>query len=81
MRGAEVTTTELRRNIQKRLRVLSVERLRVVDDLVGYLQDREDNSATRELLAVPGFRSRLRRAQKQADAGKTVPFAKVRRDV
>jgi hypothetical protein len=76
-----MTTTELRRQIQKRLKGLSAERLRVVDDLVGYLEDREDNAATRELLAIPGFRSALRRAQKQADAGKTVPFAKVRRDV
>jgi hypothetical protein len=76
-----MTTIQLRKDITKRLRVLSPERLRVVDDLVAYLQDREENPATRELLAISGLKSAVRRAEKQAAEGKAVPLAKVRRDV
>jgi len=39
----------------------------------------EQAPETRELLAIPGLRSALRRAESQADAGKTIPLVKVRR--
>ena len=73
--------SELRRRISLRVRHLSEDRLRVADDFLAYLQEREDNAATRELLAIPGFLEAFRRATKQADTGDTVPLTEVRRNV
>jgi len=76
-----MTATQLRKRIQQRVKALSVERLRTADDFLAYLEEREDNAATRELLAIPGLLARVRKAQREATAGKLVPFEKVRRDV
>jgi hypothetical protein len=67
-----MTLSELRTSISKRIKALSKERLQVADDFPAYLQDREDNPATRELLAIPGFRAALRRAERQAKTGQMV---------
>ena len=75
-----MTATQLRRRIARRLRGLSEDRLRAADDFVAYLQDREDNAATRELLAIPGSRALLREAEQEVASGRNVRFAKVRRD-
>jgi len=48
---------------------------------IEYLNEHEDNPATAELLKIKGFRSALRRAERQVAQGKTVPLVKVRRDV
>lgn len=66
---------------QDRLRSLTPERLRVANDFLAYLQEREENEATEELLAIPGFEEALQRAVAQADGGETVRFEDVRRDV
>ena len=76
-----MTAIQLRKRIQRRVKALSVERLRTADDFLAYLEEREDNAATRELLAIPGFLSRLKKAEKEAASGKLVPFSMVRRDV
>ena len=76
-----MTAMELRKRIQKRARSLSLDRLKAADEFLAYLEDREDNAATREMLAIPGFRAMMRRAERQMAAGKTVRLAKVRRDV
>jgi len=70
----------LRRSAEQRLRRLSLERLRVVDDFLSYLEEREAYEATAELLALPGFTERLARAEKQADEGKVVHFDDIRRE-
>jgi hypothetical protein len=76
-----MTATQLRKRIQQRVKALSVNRLRTADDFLAYLEAREDNAATRELLAIPGLLARVRKAQRDAAAGRGVPFEKVRRDV
>jgi len=76
-----MTTEQLRKRILRRVKALSAERLRVADDFMAYLEQRENNPATAELLAIPGLKSAVERAERQAAAGKTVSFAKVRRDV
>jgi len=76
-----MTTTQLRRQVAQRIRRLSSERLKVADEFLAFLQDREVNAATAELLSIPGFKASFRRGMKQAAAGRMVPFAKVRRDV
>ena len=76
-----MTSIELRKRINSQLKTLSADRLRVACDFIEYLNENEDNAATRELLRIKGFRASLRRAERQVAKGQTVPFAKVRRDV
>lgn len=66
---------------EKRLRQLSPDRLRVASDFLAYLQEREENEATEELLSIPGFEKELREAIREADAGEIVSFDAIRRDV
>ncbi|BAU10897.1 hypothetical protein LEP3755_13890 [Leptolyngbya sp. NIES-3755] len=72
---------DLLRQAEKRLHQLSPERLRVANDFLAYLQEREENEATEELLSIPGFEEELREAIREADAGEVVSFDAIRRDV
>ena len=76
-----MTTTELRRRVSQRIRKLSPEHLRVAEDFLAYLADRQDNPATRELLRIPGFARALTKAERQASSGHMLSLSKVRRDV
>jgi hypothetical protein len=66
---------------EHRLRSLSPKRLRVANDFLAYLQEREENEATAELLGIPGFEAAFRLAVAQADSGHVVHFEDIRRDV
>ena len=66
---------------QDRLRALSPERLRVANDFLAYLQEREENEATAELLSIPGFDEAFRRGVEQAQSGQVVRLRDARRDV
>jgi len=79
-RSAVETSTVLT-EAERRLRSLSLERLWVANDFLAYLQDREQNQATAELLNIPDFEMAFRRAVEQADAGDVVRFEDIRRDV
>ncbi len=72
---------DLLRQAEKRLHQLSPERLRVANDFLAYLQDREENEATEELLKIPGIEAEFLEALQQADAGEVVSFEAIRRDV
>ena len=78
---SDTQTNRLLSEAQERLRNLSPERLRVASDFLAYLQEREENEATEELLAIPGLDAALQHALAQADCGDTVRFADIRRDV
>jgi hypothetical protein len=66
---------------EQRLKMLSPERLRAANDFLAYLQEREENEATAELLGIPGFQESFDRALAQAECGQVVRFEDVRRDV
>ena len=66
---------------ERRLRRLSLERLRVASDFLAYLEERESSDATEELLNIPGFEEALRAAEQQAEQGEMVRFEEIRRDV
>jgi hypothetical protein len=66
---------------ERRLRNLSPERLRVANDFLAYLQEREENEATAELLSIPGFEAAFRRTVQQVEKGEVVRFEDIRRDV
>jgi hypothetical protein len=76
-----MSAVKLRKRIAGQLRSLSEESLQAACHFIEYLNEQEDNPATLELLRIKGFRSSLRRAERQLVEGKTTPFAKVRRDV
>lgn len=64
---------------QHRLRRLSPRRLRVANDFLAYLEEREENQATAELMSIPGFEMAFGRAVEQADAGDVLRFEDARR--
>lgn len=66
---------------KRRLERLSPDRLRVASDFLAYLEEREQSEATEELLNIPGFEERFRRAVQQVEEGRIVRFEDVRRDV
>ena len=66
---------------EQRLKMLSPERLRAANDFLAYLQERKENEATAELLAIPGFQESFQRATEQAEHGQVVRFEEIRRDV
>ena len=66
---------------QTRLYHLSLERLRVANDFLAYLEEHEENEATAELLNMEGLLEALADAQPQVENGDLVSFNAVRRDV
>ena len=66
---------------ERRLRSPSSERLWVANDFLAYLQEREENEATAELLSISGFEAAFQCAVEQADSGDVVRFEDIRRDV
>ncbi len=75
-----MNTTSLLTEASKRLRNLSPERLRVANDFLAYLQEREESEATQELLNIAGLEA-FRRALTQAERGEVVRFEDIRRKV
>ena len=65
---------------EARLRHLSIDRLRVALDFLTYLEQKEDDEATEELLRIPGFTSEFREALQEAERGEVVSFDQIRRD-
>jgi hypothetical protein len=68
-------------NAKDRLRRLSLPRLRVANDFLAYLEEREENEATEELLNIEGFTKAFAEAIQQAESGETVSLTAIRRDV
>jgi hypothetical protein len=58
-----VSVTELQNQLNDLLKQLSPERLQVVDDFAAYLANAESETATQELLAIPGLLERVKQNQ------------------
>jgi hypothetical protein len=58
-----VPVTELQNQLHDLLKQLSPERLRVLADFAAYLADAESETATQELLAIPGLLERIKQNQ------------------
>jgi hypothetical protein len=74
-----MSPAEVLRKAKKRLNSLSPERLRVADDFLAYLEERECSEATEELLRVPGFLDELEQAEADVAAGRLTPVDQLRR--
>ena len=70
---------ELRRQFGHRIKSLSPQRLQVAADFLAYLEERESNLATEELLRIPGFVEGYKKAKKESSTGKSVDWRIVRR--
>ncbi|MBD2497862.1 hypothetical protein [Nostoc sp. FACHB-280] len=58
-----VSVTELQNQLYDLLKQLSPERLQVLADFAAYLANAESESATQELLAIPGLIERVKQNQ------------------
>jgi len=76
-----LTKSTLLPEVERRLHRLSVERLRVANDFLAYLEDRESSDATQELLNITGFQDSFQTASRQADSGEIINFEDIRREV
>lgn len=72
-------TTELLHAAKHRLDTLTPERLRVADDFLSYLEEREADEATAELLALPGLLEALSKSEEEIAAGRLTPIEELRR--
>ena len=55
-----ISVTELHRQLNDLLKQLSPERLQVLADFAAYLANAESETATQELLAIPGLLERVK---------------------
>ncbi len=74
-----MSPTELLQQAKRRLSSLTPERLRVAEDFLAYLEARESNEATAELLAIPGFLDELKKAEEEVEAGLLTSVEDLRR--
>ena len=68
-------------NIEEILRRLSPERLRVAVDFLAYLDEKENNAATDELLSITNFENDFQEALQEAERGDVLSFKSIRRHV
>ena len=76
-----MTIQDIRRQARRRLKSLSPDRVKVANDFLAYLEERESNEATKELLDIPGLAEEIKKAEKDAASGRLTSWRKVRRDV
>ncbi len=76
-----MSTTQLRRQAKALIDDLSTTQLLVASEFLAFVKSRELNSATLELLSIPGFEASYARGIKDINAGRTTAWRKVRSDV
>jgi hypothetical protein len=74
-----MSPAEILHQAKERLERLSEDRLRVADDFLAYLEEREANEATEELLQIPGFLEELEKSQEEVRLGRLTPVAALKR--
>ena len=71
--------TDTRRRAKRRIDNLSEDRLQVADDFLAYLEERDSNEATEELIRIPGFAEEFEEARKDVEAGRLTPVKDLKR--
>jgi hypothetical protein len=69
--AVSASVTELQRQLNESLKQLSPERLQVLNDFAAYLANAESETATQELLAIPGLLESIRQNQTTPKANYT----------
>jgi hypothetical protein len=73
-----MSTVELRQQAKALIDDLSTTQLRIASEFLVFVKSRELDSATLELLSIPGFEASFARGMKDIKAGRTKPWRKVR---
>ena len=73
-----MTKVQLLRRARQRLTALSEPRLRMANEFLAFLEDR-DADPTEELLRIPGFAEEFAEAQRDIAAGRLTPVEKLKR--
>ena len=76
-----MNTTEIRQQINKYLDGLNSERLQMVAEFLAYLEDKESEAATQELLDTPGFIESFEKGKEDIAQGRVKNWRTVRSDV
>lgn len=76
-----MSTAQLRQQAKALIDDLSTDQLRIASEFLAFVKSRELDSATLELLSIPGFEASFDRGMKDVKAGRTKPWRKVRSDV
>jgi len=76
-----MTTTELREEAIHRIQQLPANKLKVAAEFLAFLEERAGDTATSELLKVPGLVQDVRKAKRLIARGKGVNWRTVRKDV
>ena len=76
-----MSTVQLRQQAKDLIDDLSTRQLRVASEFLAFVKSRELDSATLELLSIPGFEASFARGMKDVKAGRTKSWRKVRSDV
>ena len=76
-----MSTVQLREQAKAVIDNLSTNQLRVASEFLAFVKSRELDSATMELLSIPGFEASFARGMKDIKAGRTKPWRQVRSDV
>lgn len=74
-----VATTDLLERAKRRLDSLSPERLRAAEDFLAYLEERETDEATEEILRLPDILAALEKAENEIREGRLTPVEQLRR--
>ena len=76
-----MSTVALKRQAKALIDAMSPAQLRAASQFLAFVKSREIDSATLELLSIPGFESSYARGMKDIKAGRTRPWRKVRSQV
>jgi len=73
-----MSTVQLRRQAKALIDSLSGPQLRVASEFLAFVERREADAATLELLTIPGFTPSYVRGVRDIKAGRTKPWRQVR---
>lgn len=73
-----MSTVQLRRQTKALIDDLSTSQLRIASEFLAFVKSREVDSATLELLAIPGFEASYARGMKDIKAGRTKSWRNTR---
>ena len=76
-----MSTVTLRHHAKALIDTLSKEQLKAASEFLAFIKSRQVDSATLELLSIPGFEASFARGMRDIKAGRTKPWRKVRSDV
>lgn len=71
----------LQRHTEKILKNLSFEKLKVATDFLEYLEEKEENDATLEILKDSNLMEKIKKGKEDIKKGKWVKFDRVKRNV